>query len=369
MINAMQKIVRKRRKQYKIKKLMKEGFSYVSAEKYVSEMGNEDYKKYNKQIVKFSKKHGFLCANVVAYGINENNYHDYLCDKDYCKLFPLDGEYHSWIDNKLELKYLLGDLGKYMPEYYFQITKNNGILKLLDCPDSLENNINGVLELLYDKGKFGIKAVRGYGGADFFKAEIINGNIFVNDKEFNEKNFSDFIVELDNFIIMEYLESSGLLSEIYPKTANSIRYLIGVDHGKQYKIGNFVKFGRKGSGYIDNLTGGGITCPIDENGYFSFGYESDNGVLKEIYAHPDTKHELCGKIENWDEIESIVQKIIKRLPQLTHMGFDFVISDKGVKLLEINDKSGLMTIQKNRPLMKNKENNFYWKKLSELKRG
>jgi hypothetical protein len=211
-----------------------------------------------------------------------------------------------------------------------------------------------------------LKCLYGDSGIGFYKVEYKDSNFVVNDKKINETECKQFLLGLDDYLVMEYLESAGIGAEIYPKTANSIRYIIGVYKGKQYKIGSFIKFGNANSGYVDNLSGGGISCPVNQEGYFQYGYEKVDGVMTEIQYHPDTKHKLEGTIEEWSEIENIVQLVMKRLPQLTHMGFDFVVSTKGVKILEINDKSGLLTIQKNHPLLKNKEDNFYIHRLEEL---
>lgn len=352
----------------KIYKWKKKGFSRENVNRFIVELEKDKKRNYDKKILKFARKHEFFAETVVALGINESNYKEYLNDYDYWRMFPLDGRYHSWIDNKLDLKYLLGDLGCYMPEYYFQITQDLGILRLLDCYEKYENSFEGIYQLLKEKTKLGIKDMFGYGGKDFYKAEFINNDIFINNKKYTIEEFKKFILGLDNFLIMEYLESSGLPAKIYPKTANSIRYIIGIENGKQYKLGNFIKFGRKDSGYVDNRMNGGIPCPIDEKGNFEFGYEMVNGVMKKIENHPDTGQKLSGHIDEWSEIEEIVQKILKRLPQLTHLGFDFVVSDKGIKLLEINDKSGFLVPQKYKPFLKDREDNFYLKRLEKVER-
>lgn len=268
---------------------IKKGFKKENVYRFMEELKNEHKHNYDREIKRFAKKYEFFPSTVLALGITKENYKDYLRDYDYWRLFPLDGKYHKWIDNKLDLKYLLGDLGKYMPEYYFQITKEYGILKLLDCPKKFDNSIKSILNLLFDKKMIGIKPVKGYGGAEFYKVEVINNEILVNDEKYNESEFENFVLNLNNYLIMEYLECSGLPAKIYPKTANSLRYIIGIEDGKQYKISNFIKFGNKKSGYVDNFYSGGITCPVDNKGNFNGGYVKVKGVLEKIDIHPDTR--------------------------------------------------------------------------------
>ena len=352
-------------------KYKKSGYSDLAAEGMVMAHLVETIKGgYSSEVRRFAKKHGFLPSTVLALGITEDNYKDYLSDDDYYRLTPLDGEYHSWIDNKLTLKYLLGDLAGYMPLYYFQIMPDGRILRLFECSDVYEESADGILELLKTEKSLGIKRLVGGGGEGFYKAEYRTAEgFFVNDKAYSPSQMNKFIKGLKNYLILEYLESAGLPAKIYPKTANSIRVIIGVEDDKKYYIGNFIKFGDSGSGYVDNLTGGGISCPVNKNGDFNVGYTKVAGAMTEIHEHPDTHQILVGHLDEWDQIMELAHKIMKRLPQLTYCGFDFVISDKGIKLLEINDRSGFLTLQKERPLLSDKQDNFYLKRLKKINKA
>lgn len=344
------------------------GYADVTAEEMVSRRLSEfrDHS-YPANVRRIAKRHGFLPSTVLALGITEDNYADYLSDTDYFKMGPLNGEYHPWVDNKITLKYLLGDLASCMPRYFYQIQEGGNILKLFECPEDCESSVTGICKLLKRERSLAIKRLQGYGGAGFYKAFYDDNNVlYVNDKEYSETEFEKFLGSLSHYLVLEYLESAGLPAKIYPKTANSIRVIIGKEGGKLYHISNFIKFGNMESGYVDNLTGGGISCPIDENGEFKFGYTKVDGVMVEVEEHPDTHVKLCGKLDEWNEIQAMALKVLERLPQLTHCGFDFVVSDKGVKILEINDMSGFLTAQKYSPLLKNKEDNFYLKRLAKL---
>lgn len=348
-------------------KYKRKGFSCIAAEDMVSQLISQRMKgNYSRRVWKTARRHGFLPSTVLALGINEENYMNYLSDRDYYSITPFNGKYHAWVNNKITLKYLLGDMASYMPRYFFQIQKDGTILKLFECPKGIEATSEGVLKLLYQEKSLAIKRIEGLGGAGFYKAYLGEGNaIYVNDRLYSEADFVDFISEIPNYLIMEYLESTGLPASIYPKTSNSIRVIYGKHEGKWYNIGNFIKFGNAGSGYVDNLYGGGISCPVDGKGTFSFGYAMENGIMIRIDEHPDTKVALSGQLECWNEIVQMAMDVMEHLPQLSYCGFDFVISDKGIKILEINDMSGLKTIQKNTPLLQNREDNFYLKRLEE----
>ena len=96
-------------------KYKQKGYSVIAADEMVSLHLVENLKgKYSRNVRKIAKRHGFLPSTVLALGITEDNYQDYLCDDDYFKLTPLNGIYHPWVNNKITLKYLLGDMASVM---------------------------------------------------------------------------------------------------------------------------------------------------------------------------------------------------------------------------------------------------------------
>lgn len=344
------------------------GYSEIAADEMVARQLTEHIKgKYPRKVRKIAKKYGFLPSTVLALGITEDNHQDYLSDNDYYKLTPLNGIYHPWVNNKISLKYLLGEMAGIMPKYYFQIIKDGEVIRMFECSKEHEASVDGIISLLRSERVLALKRLEGYGGAGFYKVYYSEkGQLYLNDEICSEEKFRELLFHLSDYLVMEYLECSGLPAQIYPKTANSIRVIFGKVDGELYSIGNFIKFGNLESGYVDNLTGGGISCPIDNQGMFRIGYTKEQGVMIEIEEHPDTHAKLSGKLDEWEEIIEMAHKVMERLPQLSYCGFDFVISDKGIKILEINDMSGFLTLQKDCPLLKNKENNFYLKRLEKL---
>ena len=95
----------------------------------------------------WSWKRGFTASRVYTYGIGENNYKNQIPDFDYFKLHPINGRYSNWIDDKLTMKYILSPFETFLPKYYFQV-EDKGILRLMDCPQGLESDVEGIINLL-----------------------------------------------------------------------------------------------------------------------------------------------------------------------------------------------------------------------------
>lgn len=52
-------------------------------------------------------KRGFFPGRVKLYGLNEENYRNYLPDFNYFMLHPLNHHFKIWVNDKLTLKYIL----------------------------------------------------------------------------------------------------------------------------------------------------------------------------------------------------------------------------------------------------------------------
>src|SRR5690625_4751802 len=97
------------------------GYSAYFAPKVVKETIN-DFRNtknvsFNKKI--WSYKRGFFSGNIERYGLNEENYRDYMPDFEYYKLHPINGKYGKWIDDKMTVKYILRPFNEFLPEYYY----------------------------------------------------------------------------------------------------------------------------------------------------------------------------------------------------------------------------------------------------------
>ena len=138
-------------------KILKLLLSFVGFKGYSSTLMLKALKKdiINKDIPFRSKiwawRRGFLGTRVFTYGINESNYKNHMPDFDYFKLHPINGKYSKWIDDKLTMKYILAPFNEFLPKYYFQID-DGMILKLMDLPEGINANIEGIIQLLKTEG-------------------------------------------------------------------------------------------------------------------------------------------------------------------------------------------------------------------------
>ncbi len=113
---------------------------------------------------KWAYKHGFLPSVVERYGINDDNYEDFISLYDYCHIFPVNDIFRKWINDRVTTRDVLKPFAEYLPRQYFQLYKRDSdvqIIKLLDCPDEYEDTYEGILQLIQDKGKLSIAKTLG----------------------------------------------------------------------------------------------------------------------------------------------------------------------------------------------------------------
>lgn len=298
----------------------------------------------NKRIWAYRK--GFLSRRIDQLGLSSENISNFLSDYDYMKLAPINGRFVFWIDDKLTTKYVLAKFKEWLPEYYFYLSRRNPskVSRLMDCPDGYTSDIEGVLMLLESKGKLALKPVSGAFGCGFVKLGFCSSTYMINDKETDKAEISRLLMSAEDYIITEYVEMHEEIKKFYPHSLNTIRLLVINENGDDPFIGVAgIKFGTKRSGFVDNISSGGVSCWIDtDTGLFSGGFGvSENKEFVDHVVHPDTGVKLEGCIPNWQIIQDGIGEICRYISQIELMGFDVAVTRDGFKVIEINSSPGL----------------------------
>lgn len=314
----------------------------------------QDYKKYSFFKAYRIHKYGFTVMDWTFLRVTPENYRDYLSNAAYYGMHPINGDFTTWIDDKLTLKYLCAGtaLDCYLPEYYFQVDACGTILPLMDyASDKAVTKAEDVAKLLREKGELAIKRVSGAIGEGFYKAQYSDGAYLMNDKTLSEKGFCQMLCGLENYLIIEYLHPHKDITAYCPNTVNCVRYLAGRVGDELMMLKGYIRFGTIQSGFVENYNIGGVLCYLDKNGCFCEGNVIDHGDNRVIHQHPDNGTELKGRIPLWDAIEKAVADFGNYFPQLSYMGFDFVVTDdEKIKLLEINSLTSLDGLQIDGPI-------------------
>lgn len=338
----------------------------------------EDIYKGDETTREWAMTKGFFPSRVDLYGLNDENYKNYMPDYVDFRLHPYNNHFVIWINDKLSLKYTLGrDFADIMPEYYLYIENNGDYTYLQDTPALIAKNENFILNLLKEKRVLIIKPNSSKsGGEGVMKVEWADNNICINNKEeITIEAFQERIKNLGNNIVTEYVHQHSDLRRIWPDSECTLRIImIRLPKENRYEkakwkcIVSYARFGTSLSGGASNVSSGGIGIGFDfktgQYNPFAVRYRQfcPDGIWK-LYEHPDT-HVVWRneKLPNWDYVRDTLYKVCDHYSSLSHLGFDVIITEKGFVFCEINSKPALNYEQVIcGPILTSEENIAYFK--------
>lgn len=305
---------------------------------------------------RWAYKHGFLSYRLEQYGINKDNYKDFISDYDYRYLRHINNKYRVWLEDKITVKYICSDYNQFFPEYYYHISVRNGekrVIPLMDCPPDCSDKFEDIFKLVKKVGVLACKPQRGSQGEGFYKFSYHDGKYYLNHKEASVEEITEILNnEESQYLITEYIQMHSTLKKIYDGSVNTLRIIVFKKDGKTPVIGNaYMRFGSSKTGAVDNMGAGGMFVQVDiDTGRFHNGKIITENSIVPCSNHPDTGALIEGYLPNWDIVKQGVIDLSYAMPQLEYLGFDVAISEDGMKLPEINRAPGYPKIEKFTPL-------------------
>lgn len=338
-VNAFS-IIKKYRQSYSSKK---KGFvDYMERNWKRGLREDHKYKGTNNYEKKWAHSRGFYSWRIEQYGLTDENYHEFLSDYDYKWLRPLNNEYRKWLWDKLELYYVLSKFRDYLPKYYYHLIPRGGSLlvgKMWDCPEELASDASGVCELLREKKILAMKLTIGSHGDGFYKLTYDGTNFMANDEVMDELEFQAFInSKEDYYLITEYAIMHEQLLEIYDKVACTVRVMVMNRSGHDPVLESaYFRIGTSEGGFTDNVSRGGLQVLVDpDTGEYKDAEKLVDHQFISCRHHPDTGTLIEGFMPRWDEVKQVIKDVSNYISPLEYLGFDIVITDDGLRILEIN---------------------------------
>lgn len=287
-------------------------------------------------------KHGFYSYRLWQYGVNESNYRKFLTDYDYIWLNRINNDYQKWVNDKTTYRYIMEPCKKYAPKYYFSVFKRNNqaeICRMPDCPVGVTADFESVLSLLKSEGKLAFKPSAGTHGDGFYCLAYEDDTFFVNGTEKSPDEVLEVLKGQKSFyIVTEYLVMHEMLRNIYSNSVNTIRVMVVNKHGYDPKIfQTYMRIGSSKTGFTDNVGYGGICAKIDKDtGEIYKPQTISKHVFYDCPVHPDSNTDISGYLPNWNMLREAILSIARYLGELEYLGFDVVLTETGICVLEIN---------------------------------
>ena len=333
--------------------LREKGMDYKWSKMFVKKL-SDDEQAFNISPKKkeWAIAHGFFPGRVELYGLNDENFMNYLPDYCYFMIHPINNHFKIWVNDKLTLKYVLNSNSciDTMPDYYLYVENDGSYTYLMDESQSHGNDAKYIRALLEKEGILAIKPNSGTsGGMGFLKIEDRGGEIYVNNAAIEKLMLDTIVSNLRNHIVTEYIHQNDELAKIWPSSECTLRVIMvkipKTDfylRDQWHCIVSYARFGSIVSGGASNLSSGGIGIGFDfRTGKFKeFGIrykkfcDDGNWILLQ---HPDTNYIWKGQaLPNWEFVKNKIVTVCHYLSSLEYLGFDIIITNDGMKICEIN---------------------------------
>ncbi len=287
-------------------------------------------------------KRGFQSFRIYQYGLTEENYKDFLSDFDYYWLNRINNGYQIWVNDKTTFRYMMEPFKEYLPAYYFALFNRAGkleIQKMWDCPEDIEESVEGLCKLLKSKKKLALKPSAGTHGDGFYCLAYEDGHYMANGESLGRNGIAELIAGFKSYyVVTEYIEMHDEIKKIYPKSVNSIRVMVINSNGYDPRImQSYMRIGSSRTGYTDNVGYGGICVMVNKDTGEMYQPETiTNHVFSPCPTHPDTGTPIAGVVPNWELICTKIKEICRYLAELEYLGFDIAVTNDGFRVIEIN---------------------------------
>ncbi|WP_164701387.1 sugar-transfer associated ATP-grasp domain-containing protein [Modestobacter sp. KNN46-3] len=141
-------------------------------------------------------------------------------------------------------------------------------------------------------------------------------------------------------LVQERLEQHPQLRAVHPGSLNTLRALaIRLPDGDPVVAAAVHRWGTAASGAVDNVSSGGLCSAVDlATGRLgpAVGRPRERG--RPTYdRHPDTGVPIAGEtVPHWGEVLDLVGQLMTAFPEVTHVGWDVCVTDRGPLVLEGN---------------------------------
>ncbi|MGO4928671.1 sugar-transfer associated ATP-grasp domain-containing protein [Fundicoccus sp. Sow4_F4] len=216
--------------------------------------------------------------------------------------------------------------------------------------------------------KLVIKPIDGAEGRGVSVVYWADGQIHRNSQNMTPPMFLDYLDNLDDYFISEFIQQGEFAQALFPETLNTIRMLTMIDPftQKAFIAASVFRVGTSLSMPTDNFRRRGLSLSIafDTGQLGKAAVIPHQGVINWYEKHPDTGMQLTGQsVPHWPEIKTKMLSVanhVYEMKQIKYVGWDVVVTNSGICLLEGNSEPGVSLHQVHQPILANpKAKAFY----------
>ncbi|HET8984728.1 MAG TPA: sugar-transfer associated ATP-grasp domain-containing protein [Trueperaceae bacterium] len=286
-------------------------------------------------------RHGFSGWAWLLYDLDNNDYRQYVPNKLSGRMANIDGPIaRSVLKNKLLFEKTFSAHAR-VPRINAALERGS-LTRLRDgfAPSSVSELVQWVVDS--SAGVF-IKPVDSSEGRGAHSVEGRDGQILVDKKPADLAAATSLISAQDGSIVTDLVHQGAFGRSMFPDAVNTMRVItmIDPDSREPFVASAIHRFGTAASAPTDNVSRKAIRAKVDvETGVLTTGAASwayENGRFKAFPTHPETGAQIAGvAVPGWNDVVDTLLGLVRRFPMLAYVGWDAVVGDDGVILIEGN---------------------------------
>jgi len=256
----------------------------------------------------WAHRHGFLSGQAGAFGVTKKNANNFISERDYRYLTPINGKYNKWINNFLLKKYIFIPFSDCFSACYYLIKNRDGqrqIIPLPDCPPDYGDSVQDILSLIKEKSV----SIDRQRPQKSYRVEYKGQDYFTNGEKTDSEALKNLLLDEASGVLLvsEYLDQRG-------ESALTLQLVVVNGESNTPVISDaFVVSPQRGKA------------------------EGENAPL--VRANADTgeysSEVLNGTIPHYPKIKEKIRELCLFVPQIEFMGARIIVNEDGFKIVRL----------------------------------
>jgi hypothetical protein len=201
-----------------------------------------------------------------------------------------------------------------------------------------------------------LKPVRGGGGRNIHVVRGESDGLTVNGRRVDQSGLEAFLQTLPDSIVCEFARQADYAAALFPASSNSIRMVTMTDPDtlEPFLAAAVQRVGSSQTAPVNNFRQGGLSSQIDlETGELGPAVAYPHKLQLEWHdRHPETSAAIRGvRIPGWRQAVEAILVAAGHYPFIRYAGWDALLTNDGVWLLEGNHYPNVGLLQVHRPLL------------------
>lgn len=184
---------------------------------------------------------GFLPATVERFGISEDTLGDFISERDYAFVHPLNGKYAKWVRDRVSARVVFAPFFELFEDAHYHVLRRDGALQLLPLSQQAQetgDTVEGLADLLAARGPL-LLVSSAWSGTVRQRLEWVDGRFLLDGLSYTRDEFDRLLrlrVRNQFFAIIEEARDGTSLSQLTTVGDPRLRVVVANPDGSHPRI-------------------------------------------------------------------------------------------------------------------------------------